>query len=78
MSKDSIRKLIIRFLISLVATTICFGQMQVGDTIPEWMGLEICSNYELEGDSLYLHDFNGATNELGQHYIIWITIVTSW
>ena len=52
--------------------------MQVGDTIPEWMGLEICSNYELEGDSLFLHDFNGANNELCQHYIIWITIVTSW
>ena len=65
-------------LVISLLLSFCNGQLTVGDTIPEWLGLPYCSNNETEGDSLYLHDFNGDANELSQHHIIWITIVTSW
>lgn len=67
-----------QYLTILFLFSICYGQLGVGDTIPEYMGLPYCSNNETDSDSLFLHDFNGATNELGQHHIIWITIITSW
>ncbi|SVE19656.1 uncharacterized protein METZ01_LOCUS472510, partial [marine metagenome] len=67
-----------RYLIIIPILSICYGQLTVGDTIPEYMGLPYCWNNDTESDSLYLHDYNGATNELGQHSIIWLTIITSW
>jgi len=67
-----------RYLLLFSFVSICFGQLQVGDIIPDDMGLPYCCNNEIEGDSLFLHDYNGETNALGQHYVIWLNIFTSW
>ena len=70
------------FIISLILS-ICHGQeLGVGDTIPIDFGLPLCANPNNEemsiNDSLFLNIYNGATNESGQHYVIWLNLFTSW
>ena len=66
------------FIISLILS-ICHGQeLGVGDTIPSNFGLPWCANNETENDSLFFHDYNGATNGSGQHSVIWLMYFTSW
>ena len=66
------------FIIYLIIS-ICHGQeLGVGDTIPSDFGLPWCANNETENDSLFFHDYNGATNGTGQHSVIWFMYFTSW
>tara|TARA_B100001750_G_C15373341_1_gene528502 strand:- start:111 stop:908 length:798 start_codon:yes stop_codon:yes gene_type:complete len=70
------------FIISVILS-ICHGQeLGVGDTIPSDFGLPLCANepneYMMVNDSLYLNAYNGATNALGQYYVIWLKLFTSW
>ena len=68
-----------KLLIASLSLAICFGQeLGVGDTVPSNFGLPWCANNETENDSLFLHDYNGATNGAGQHSVIWLMIFTSW
>ena len=73
----------LKIIIISLLLSICSGQqLGVGDTIPSDFGLPLCANginNEIEiGDSLYLHYYNGSTNESGRHYVIWLNIFTSW
>ena len=70
------------FIISLLLS-ICYSQeLGVGDTFPNDFGLPWCANNPNENldinDSLYLNVYNCATNELGQHYVIYLMVITSW
>ena len=69
-----------KLLIVSLSLAICHGQeLDVGDTIPSDFGLPWCANNVTEDiDSLYLHEYNGATNESGQYYVIWLMLFTSW
>ena len=72
-----------KLLIASLSLAICFGQeLGVGDTIPSDFGLPLCANepseYMMVNDSLYLNAYNGATNALGQYYVIWLKLFTSW
>ena len=57
-------------------------QLGVGDTIPSTFGLPLCANdinnEVVVGDSLFLNYYNGATNESGQYYVLWLNLFTSW
>lgn len=58
--------------------SIGFGQLQVGDTVPDSFGLPWCANNQSSIDSLYLGQFNGSTNQSVGQSVIWLMFFTSW
>jgi len=74
MKRFNRKNIILVFLMS-----VCYGQtLQIGDVIPESLGLPYCFNNGTGNDSLLLHDFNGETNEMGQYSVILLNFFASW
>ena len=70
------------FILSIILSICPAQELGVGDTIPSDFGLPLCANepneYMMVNDSLYLNAYNGATNALGQYYVMWLKLFTSW
>ena len=68
------------FVILLAAMGISYGQLGVGDVVPNTSD-PICDNsenYIIPGAStLNLYDYFGEENG-GDNYVIWINLFTSW
>ena len=65
--------------IILLLLNLSYSQVYtVGDTAPSDFGLPWCGNNTNGNDSLFLGDYNGALNETGRPYVIWIMSFTSW
>ena len=66
-------------IVLLLLLNVSYSQVySVGDTVPSDFGLPWCGNNTTSNDSLFLRDFNGALNESGRPYVIWIMSFTSW
>lgn len=74
-----IRRFNKKYLTLVLLISVYYGQtLQIGDVIPDSLGLPYCFNNGNGEDSLLLHDFNGETNEMGQHSVILLTFFASW
>ena len=68
-----------KFILTLIFITLCNAQVyNVGDAAPSDFGLPWCGNNLAGDDSLFLSAYNGAINETGRPYVIWLTAFTTW
>ena len=69
----------IKFIITLFLMTLSHAQVyNVGDIAPSDFGLPWCGNNPAGDDSLFLSAYNGAINESGRPYVIWMVGFTTW
>ena len=68
-----------KFIITLFLLTLSHAQVyNVGDVAPSDFGLPWCGNNPAGDDSLFLSAYNGAINESGRPYVIWMVGFTTW
>ena len=75
----NINKMKNKIIIISLFLSFCYTQVyNVGDTAPSDFGLPWCGNNPTDDDSLFLSRYNGAINETGRPYVIWMMGFTTW
>ena len=68
-----------KFIITLFLLSVSYTQVyDVGDIVPSDFGLPWCGNNTTGNDSLFFSAYNGAINETGRPYVIWVMAFTTW